>query len=649
MREIAANTNMRINKYNYDNSLVSSKEIKVNLPNYILEFDDSHPIVNVSENEYHLLKSKPKVKEGNSFSERDFLIEKLRFFIKYDYSLYLKSKQQDIYSIIASDIFVSDIEPPCLPHDIESVEDILKMAVDNEHYEDWNTSKQLLWTYYILSELGLSWTTFYALNRNNLDLIESLKRKYFKGSDKDEIRFQLASRYRKFLQICHQQSVLCIFGAFKNRINKTTKFIPSSYNSLLTHLSFEDDEFVATISKLLYETKEKNRSNIYGVICANNTFVSLLSNPSEELNFYVQRIVSPEYVCNITKNDVLDFSILQSPEEKACSRSECMGARKRIGEIKNQLKKRYDSHVKEQNKYIEQQIVNMFFDHHGSMAGNRKAWKEFYISFRRQLRLGTDIAQRGSSAYYYKFLLYNNDNPTGFFEFSDQFVNELLIVSEKLGSIRIDEVLDNIYALDYIKNNAGLIIDDKDSEIDDNFVVSTVPIRCESVSEALDKIIEFLKPILKEKYLEKRWLNPKDDEHLFENKFRQLFSEKKPKETEKEEDRKAREFLSTNILINDPYEENKGQGFFQGFGIRLLCNIIGALTTNKEKTARVFKRRKADPIIRELCEKRKINGWGSYKNYITGYNTLGSTNTKLYKEVITYIQETFKVALDYPQ
>ena len=270
---------MRINKYNHDNSLVSSKEIKVNLPNYILEFDDSHPIVNISENEYHLLKSKPRVRGGMFFSERDFLIEKLRFFIKYDYSLYLKSKEQDIYNIITSDIVRHDIEPLCLPCNIENVEDLLRMSVNDEHYEDWNTSKQLLWTYYIFSESDLSWTKFYALNRNNLDLIESLKRKYFSDSDGDEIlgiRYQLANRYRKFHQTCHQHSVLSIFGAFKNRIYKKTKFIPSNYNSLLTYLSFEDDEFVATISKLLYETKEKNRSANYSINYATILFLSFI-------------------------------------------------------------------------------------------------------------------------------------------------------------------------------------------------------------------------------------------------------------------------------------------------------------------------------------------------------------------------------------
>ena len=52
------------------------------VPEYLMEFDDSMSIFNISDSEYKLIKSK------SSKPERNHLIEKYKWLIKYDYELY---------------------------------------------------------------------------------------------------------------------------------------------------------------------------------------------------------------------------------------------------------------------------------------------------------------------------------------------------------------------------------------------------------------------------------------------------------------------------------------------------------------------------------------------------------------------------------
>ena len=176
--------------------------------------------------------------------------------------------------------------------------------------------------------------------------------------------------------------------------------------------------------------------------------------------------------------------------------------------------------------------------------------------------------------------------------------------------------------------------------VNDPFVKSDFEIIIETYPRVYKRIIDFLHPILNdEEFIEDPWLK-KIGNRDFSKKLKILIEEEKNDESSN--------FIQKNILINCPYNAETKRGFNQGFNIKLLCNIIGALTSKKGQNDRVFKYRKADPIIKKLCVSRGLSGTGSYKNYINGYKDIkyNSYNTLLEKETILYIQKLFNVKED---
>ena len=78
---------MRIEYYNSNNEMTSKKEYKTNIPKCVKKFIDARPLVNINMEEYKLLKSK------KNKTKRDFLIDKLKYYLKFDYSLFLQSEK----------------------------------------------------------------------------------------------------------------------------------------------------------------------------------------------------------------------------------------------------------------------------------------------------------------------------------------------------------------------------------------------------------------------------------------------------------------------------------------------------------------------------------------------------------------------------
>ena len=78
-------TYMRIKTYNQNGILLSDKEIKCNVPKYVREFDNSHPLVNISSEDHRIFNSKL------DSLEKVMLIEKYRQILRYDFSLYSSS------------------------------------------------------------------------------------------------------------------------------------------------------------------------------------------------------------------------------------------------------------------------------------------------------------------------------------------------------------------------------------------------------------------------------------------------------------------------------------------------------------------------------------------------------------------------------
>ena len=288
---------MRIKTYNQNKELISEKEINCNVPKYIQEFDDSHPLVTISNKDYKLLNSKFES------AEKTLLIEKFRYILRYDYSTYLDSdKGCDISFRLSEGLSVQNIElriPCTIENRISNQDDWLIGLID--HIKDvadekkWNPIQIAIWLDYIKSESKDSWATFYnnsvkdLKNRKNRDLEE------LDNLEEIEIRGN-AKRYQTLLNIVRNEVYPILKGKKYeqySRLQSALRLIPSRYSSYLQPYSFDDDKFIIKLCNALYETKSKRRSDLYGIVLTYNYMSEAIVNSSLE---YIRRIDSPEYV-----------------------------------------------------------------------------------------------------------------------------------------------------------------------------------------------------------------------------------------------------------------------------------------------------------------------------------------------------------------
>ena len=625
---------MRIKTYNQNKELISEKEINCNVPKYIQEFDDSHPLVTISNKDYKLLNSKFES------AEKTLLIEKFRYILRYDYSTYLDSdKGCDISFRLSEGLSVQNIElriPCTIENRISNQDDWLIGLID--HIKDvadekkWNPIQIAIWLDYIKSESKDSWATFYnnsvkdLKNRKNRDLEE------LDNLEEIEIRGN-AKRYQTLLNIVRNEVYPILKGKKYeqySRLQSALRLIPSRYSSYLQPYSFDDDKFIIKLCNALYETKSKRRSDLYGIVLTYNYMSEAIVNSSLE---YIRRIDSPEYVFVFDdKNGSIRITLAE--EEYTSMQIGFHNTENIINIIKEILQKRYDDYWPKEHLYIEQQINNHIYNEFGVtlQSGNVKRWKDFYRITRNKFEEGSKISERSNSSYYYNLLFATNDNPYNDFEISQKFTKDLLFVYNKLHGIRLNEVFDNIYCLNYIKQHLRC-----DVKFDDPFTVYPDGIESNTMDELFNRIMDFLTPILKDNtFVESKWING-DHQHNFRLKFRKLL------ELKSDDSSEHTHFLRETLIKNIPYKNEKRPGFTQGFNIKLLCNIIGALTSEKEKTQRIFREHTADRIINRLCNQRNIPGSGSYRNYISRYYKFNTSESLLNKERVKYIQNTFNV------
>lgn len=623
---------MKIQTYDSNGMIISNNEVEGKVPKDIMEFDDSMPIFNISDSEFKLIKSK------SSKSERNFLLEKYKWLINYDYELYCNSCESAAIEKLLRYNFVGTPTSDIFP---DSVDDILRKYRDNwsvamlnysfakakQFYKSKDHINAYIWLKYITSESNLSWTKFKKqfYDSNKFDFSDFVNTRY----DRDCYGI---SSFKSFLS-----TVNSVRRASKNEIDNFSSIlsvIPTYYNSLPAPLDLEKDDVVIKIIECLYLGRGKGRKNLYNIISAYNFYCDRIET-SSSVSSYIRRMISPEYVFVFDDKD-RSIKITIAKEEFASMLVGVHNDDTNIKVIKDILQKEYDEYSYKERSYIEEQINGQIYNEFGITLndGNIKKWKEFYRNTRKEFETGSRISELPKPSYYYNLLFAIHDNPCNEFEFSDRFITDLLFICNQLHGVRINEIFDNVYCLNYIKKKIS-----GDTSINDPFVVYPEGIESNTIDELYNRIIDFLTPILhNKKFVQKNWLKG-EGRYDFKTKFKNLLELKN-------DDNSSHVWYLREVLIkNIPFKNENRPGFIQGFNIKLLCNIIGALSSEEGRCLRVFCANTAQPIITELCVKRNIGGNGSYKNYILRYKQFHTSDT-LFKniEIVHYIQTVFKVA-----
>lgn len=623
---------MKIQTYDSNGMIISSHKVEGKVPEFIMEFDDSMPIFNVSDSDYKLIKSK------SSKSERNHLIEKYKWLIKYDFELYCNSRE---CADIGKQLSHNFAGTPITDNFPDSVDDIVRKYKDNwsvalinysfvkanQFFRSKDHLNSYIWIKFITSESNISWTNF---------------RKQFYDSNEFD--------YSEFAKIRSDRAVYCYgVSSFKsflstvNSVRRTSKYkneyisrilsvLPTYCNSLPASLDLEKDDVVVKIIEALYLGKGKGRKNLYNIISAYNFYCDRIET-SSSVSCYIRRMISPEYLFIFDDKD-RSIKITLAKEEFASMLVDVHNDDTYIKVIKDVLQKEYDEYKSKERSYIEEQINGQIYNEFGITLNNRniQKWKEFYRNTRKEFDMGSRNSELPKPSYYYNLLFAIHDNPCKEFEFSDRFILDLLFICNQLHSIRINEIFDNVYCLNYIKEKiTGNIINDP-------FVVYPEGIESNTIDDLYNRIIDFLTPILHdEKFVQKNWLRG-EGRYDFKTKFKNLL------ELRNDDNSCHASYLKEVLIKNIPFKNENRPGFIQGFNIKLLCNIIGALSSEEGKCLRVFCVKTAQPIITKLCVKRNIGGNSSYKNYILRYKNFHTPDT-LFKsiEIVHYIQDVFKV------
>ena len=625
---------MKIQTYDSNGMIISSNEVEGKVPEYIKVFDDSMFVFNISESDYKLIKSKLLK------SERNYLIEKYKWLIKYDFELYCNSREcADIGKQLSCNFVgtpIKDIFP-------DSVNDILLKYRDNwsvallnysfvkakQFYRSKGHLNTYIWMKFITSERNISWTNFRKqfYDSNEFDYNDFAKIRY----DRDAYCYGVSS-FKSFLSTVN--SVRRASKYKDDSITSILSVLPTYYNSLPTPIDLEKDDVVTKIIECLYLKGGKERKNLYNIISAYNFYCDRIETTSS-VNCYIRRMISPEYVFVFDDKD-RSIKITLAKEEFASMLVGVHNDDANIEVIKKVFQKEYDEYSSKERSYIEEQINGQIYNEFGITLndGNIKKWKEFYRNTRKEFETGSRISELPKPSYYYNLLFAIHDNPCNEFEFSDRFITDLLFICNQLHGVRINEIFDNVYCLNYIKKKIS-----GDTSINDPFVVYPEGIESNTIDELYNRIIDFLTPILhNKKFVQKNWLKG-EGRYDFKTKFKDLLELKN-------DDNSSHVWYLREVLIkNIPFKNENRPGFIQGFNIKLLCNIIGALSSEEGRCLRVFCANTAQPIITELCVKRNIGGNGSYKNYILRYKQFHTSDT-LFKniEIVHYIQTVFKVA-----
>lgn len=642
---------MRIRTYNQNNEIISEKEVKCRIPRYVQEFDDSHPLVHISNKEYKLLNSK------SESIEKLLLIERYRQILQFDYSLFLNSwKGHRILSSLSHEHIV--LEPfPDLGIDnicndrnwLLSVVDYIRTENEDRHL---NPVKIKIWLDYIKSESGDSWTSFF--NKRKQENFKDIDVEYWEtimlspswdyaclyyllfDTLRNKVYPQLK---RKSIQSRRLKSILCL--------------IPTHYSSQLEPYSFDNDKFVIRICNSLYEINSKRRSDVYGLVLTYN----ILSQAIFDSNYAFLNVSSEEYRLFINNKGVRQIDVVMSSEENAQLRTSNR-PNKFVDFTKDALNEIYYEFCSKYEKEIEKDIRGDFITYLDGITfdeAKAKHWGELYVKLRKDISLKKDLMERNQPMPFFYALLLRHDNKYNNVIESDDFIKDLLLINDRFHSVLLTDVLGYICQFNYIKSKAYPVKSNPSEKtsvsIDDPFVWESNYLKEYTLEESVERALSFIAPILNSKFIEKvkktgdLYISPEK----FQTDFRNLFKK----------DGMPEPVHNTLLRITEEYTNKKGRYPHQGFNYKLLFNIIGMLKSyydegSQKNIQRIFIN-VSKHLVDELMENRETikekEGWSAFRKYLAYYKSyveeFGKESFSIAdKDTIKFVQNHFHVVED---
>ena len=655
---------MEITIYGPDKSIVSNKVIELNIPGCYKEYN-IHTLIGYYTTEESKLLARSRVKYSNAY-----FIDRLKFSIKYDYTLFCDSQNAlDINDVICSDSLLLTQNTYNSIKDVVKetnwVEALLSYSI-TQMKENWGNAtfnEYQLFRYvelmYLDSNKEVSWIDFKkSLSVKDVKACEEFH------SNSDMMYQTSLTKYILVLKYFVDNARKIVYGMPKSesrRINEIKQLL-SLIHPGRGEFSVVDFENVSTIAKIaeLYYKDPTSKSELFNLIYINNQLVGTVF-PHLLVNF-IFRKDSKKY--RFLFGDGSEIKVNTEIEEDVYLRVSGDNSNEEIQYIKSILTEKYDEHISKYKEDIEKQTQAYYLRKIRQPSKTKwENWEELFYKGLDDLDIKITLVDPKTIQYQTYVLLLNNTQIENNEVINNQIVKDLLYIGRNFEYVMLDEIFDNLYSFDYIRKQIGNYgISDTCTNIDkDPFVLEKDGYVSSDIDEALDRINNFIHPILNASFIEeivennngqgRRKLSIEPD--VFKQKMKKLFISNEEENDDEDECRRlARKELRDNIIKNHPSKHR------YGFNLMLLFNIIGALSTREINTSqgvvsytRIFQDNKANTIMRTLLVKRKlVQPTSSTRHYISDYTDRIEFGQKghslLTIETLSYIQDTFGVVKD---
>lgn len=614
-------TDMKITTFNPDGSIKEVREHHFQIPKYITSFDPNQSFLNIKEEELALMT------KSETDMDKDMMIKYYRKLLEYDLSIYIRDYPKSYMGngyIKAADndkiIFYDGVLSYLLslynkPHDAyntkEKYKEIRRFLKDSRLWVDtlWYHAKKTNFDYSGVQEISNG-----SLSKSLADVIQILY---------------------SVLEKSHELGLIQDGGAGVELMHALYPFTDIPHSLCLSSNILENDDVVVKMAESLYWLNEGNRDLLYALahiidLSSHTVIRAAKSSPFGFVSMITdQTTTSNEKVVVLPANPTngIEMTEIELSREEIVSIicRDYVGSKnftKYENEFKQEYEDYYNKNSSDLNTITERQAKKKFRTNYLIP----QQWSTFYYDslddlesqYKRQYENHKEL----SSPFCYYYLLVNMCDPGNRYEFKDDFLIELVNLAIKEKCTDRCELYKQMLRLNYMEESAYMIpvdktenqveeatvIDNKRNELLAGENISIVndllqkSIKFISVEDAIERILVFLSPLYDKRYMVK---STDSDISLFCNRLKILLK---------------RDEFAQHLEPKEPKTDKKKNNRQLGFNVKLVLNIIGVLSKEKdEKFNNPLKNRIANPLCTELGKLWYIEKYKGYNSYINKY------------------------------
>ena len=504
---------MKATFFDKDGNVIETKNTGNTASKMVLDYYDGQLFFDIPES----IMEAARTKTGKL--ERLYLLDRLRFLIKYDFELYMKSDlcalQSTELSHFLKDLGCKDYEELAVPQSSDYKPSNAYPTLEHEMFRA------------------------FLRKRNGFNLAE-FRHYLINTTKRNNIKYSRIIRNPQYYGELHIDESLCLNTPVPDiafLISLLSPLGDISEKQMLQGNLLEDNKFVLSIARTLYRTDGIYRSYLYnllrlflptknkvkqtqGLLNFSRTYIS-----TQEDNFVIEN--KNELGCVVSTIEI-------SKDDLAAMFSASSDGKSMLDAIQEVLKIQFNTYLENCKEQVESDLSQGVFIEYQQL--DQPSWKKFlsvkYKTLKNEYEQYCNDDNIYATPYFLYGIILKYDRPNSTTEITPPLTIDVIYACTRSKDNNLIPFYKEVCSLNHIKSQAGLIEES-------NCIVS---------SEAIDNAMKYIEPIANVTFLSPN-TTPKD--------FKELF----------------RRILSTEPL-NELIEEHT---FKFPFNLKMLLNIIGML------------------------------------------------------------------------